>query len=208
MKTRNEKTKNLVKGIVFGLFVVALLALVTGCDKKKSNNNTAAGWWGNGYGYGHPGYGGYGSVSNISAGVDMSGRFMLILETATDPYQTGYGTSEAYVRGEMRVYTPIACLQTQWGAPAMGLDAGVYRLEPYNGPAILNVDLLTNVALVASGPYSQALVTIPYARFFQTNVCGFEGMMGLLNVEQINGQPCGLSMGFTDQMTNPGMCGY
>jgi hypothetical protein len=205
MRNKNEMLKNFIKGMSFGLFVVAVMFSTVGCDKKKSDSNANRnGWWGGQYGYGGGGYNGYGNVSNISAGIETSGRYMIILETATDPGTSGgFGYGQAYVQGEMQVNTPIGC-----GYTGAGLDPDIYQLVPYNGGAAqLNVDLLTNVVLIARGRYSEAIVTIPYARFFQTNVCGFEGMMGSLTIESINGYSCRLSTGFTDQGANQA-CGY
>jgi hypothetical protein len=193
----NEKIKNLVKGMMFGLVVVLLASANIGCSKKKSNGNPNAGWWGGGYGYGGPGYGGYGAISNVGAGIDQAGRYMVILAASTqaDPMY-GMGSGPAFVEGEMRVAAPLVCGGMNQG---LALPPDIYRLIPANStPGYLDVDMLTGVTLIAQGAYAQAMIRIDYARYFQTNVCGFEGMMGQLDIVDVNGFRCGLLTGFTD----------
>jgi hypothetical protein len=192
----NEKIKNLLKGMMFGLVVVLLASANIGCSKKKSNGNPNLGWRG-GYGYGNPGYGGYGAISNVGAGVDQGGRYMVILaaSTQTDPMY-GMGSGPAFVEGEMRVHAPLVCGGMNQG---LVLPPDQYRLIPANNqPGYLDVDMLTGVTLIAQGAYAQAMIRIDYARYFQTNVCGFEGMMGQLDIVNVNGFNCGLLTGFTD----------
>lgn len=207
MRNRDEKLNNLVKGVTFGLIVWALIILVTGCSKKDSKSGASQPRYGYGtgvYGAGRPGYNGNGVISSVSAGIDNNGQYMLILALSTDPVQP-YGTP-AYVEGELHVAQPIGCPQ-MIGYPPVGLNPDIYQLTPYNGQPVsmIGVDFISNAVLVAQGRSGlQALVTVPYAKIFNTNVCGFDGMMGQLKIEQINGMNCGLLTSFTDQQAN--MC--
>ena len=200
MRTKNKKLQDFIKGAAFGIFVVAAMLASSGCGKKSGNSNKANPyWWGNGYQYGGPGYNG-GVINGTYAGMDYNGQYMVILATSinSDPM----GSGQAYVKGQLRIYSPMGCLFNNFA----GLNPGIYNLTPYNGaPAAFNNGLLSGATLLASGPGGQAVVTIPYVSFFQTNVCGLTGAAGILNIEEVNHMNCGLSTGFTDQI-DVGMC--
>lgn len=201
MKTQNEKNKNLVKGKIFGLLIAVFATLVVGCGKDKAKNNNDYNGFGSRFGYGGVGYNGYGQVSNVMAGVDNSGQFMVILATSSNQ-SMGYGGGPGFVEGELRLFAPIACLSM-----SMGLNPGLYQLiPPTNSPNAYDVSMLQNVQLLARGPGGEALITVPYAVAFQTNVCGFNGMQGSIMIQSVNGVPCGRQLFFTDQMYDPGMC--
>ena len=120
---------------------------------------------------------------------------------ATDGAVMG-GGGQGHVEGELRLFVPMACLN--YGA---GLNAGVYQLMPFNGaPAVYSSNGLQNVSLIARGNGGEALITIPYAYFFRTNVCGYEGMQGSLMIQQVNGVQCGRQLFFSDQVASNGMC--
>ncbi len=205
MENRNEKTKNFLKGIVFGAVVVALLAVTVGCSKKKGNQTPNPYGGGYGYGYGNPNYNGYGTSNGVSAGLDNGGQFMLILATNGPQAPGGYGAGPVHVEGELHIFNGMGCPMT---GMQTGLMPGRYQLIPYNGSqAMLDVDLLTNAVVEARGPSGSVILTIPYARTFQTNVCGMDGMMGMMAIEAVNGYPCGISAGFSDNAAG-GMCGY
>ena len=75
------------------------------------------------------------------------------------------------MNGELRVFQGIAC---PYGG---GLPNGQYYLQPYNGQqGYLDYNMISNIVLVAQGQYGQAVISIPYAFTFQSNVCGFQGM--------------------------------
>lgn len=206
MKTKNEKVQNFIRGLFFGLVIAVLAVLIVGCGKDKAkNNNGYYNGYGGGYGYGYGnGYGGTGynggQISQVSAGVDSNGQFLLILATSSDP-STG-GTGPGYVEGELRLFAPMPCLSM-----SMGLNPGLYQLiPPSNSPNTYSAGMLQNVQMIARGPGGEALVTVPYASIFQTNVCGYTGMMGSIVVQSVNGVACGKQLFFTDQVYNPGMC--
>lgn len=207
MENRNEKTKNFIKGLVFGAVVVALLAATVGCGKKKSGSSSDSyNRYGGRYGQGTPGYGGAGVINGVSAGFDNGGQYLLILATSSN-INTGnnFGSGAVFVEGELEVFNGMGCPMT---GMQTGLAPGIYQLLPYNGSqAMLDIDFLTNAVVEARGPSGSAILTIPYARIFQTNVCGMDGMMGSMVVEDVNGYRCGLSTGFSD-MAAGGMCGY
>lgn len=203
-----RKNQSLQKS--FSLITAMTLVVVTlfglGCadrNRNSGNPSLAVGnrWWNGGYNYGQPGFGGFGVVNGVAAGIETGGRAMLILQFATQSNSSSvYGP--AMVDGELQVYQPLVCLNGN------GMRTGIYQLYPANGAAAsLAVDFASNIALIAQGPGGQALITIPYARIFTTQVCGFSGMMGSMNIEQVNGMLCGLATGFTDQ-TSYNYCGF
>lgn len=203
MKTKTEILQNFLKGMLFGFVSLTIAATLIGCGKSRDNNDNnyprGAGWWGGGYGYGGPGYNGYGQITDVSAGVDNEGRFMVILAGSVDQSYSGVG----YVEGELRLYMPMPCITS----PGIGLNAGVYQLIPYSqSPSGYYMGGFQNVQLIARGPGGEALVTIPYAYNFHTNVCGFDGMQGSLYVQSVNGMQCGRQLFFSDQLIDPGMC--
>ncbi|OFZ12049.1 MAG: hypothetical protein A2Z20_07405 [Bdellovibrionales bacterium RBG_16_40_8] len=201
MGTKNKKLKDFIKGVAFGVVVIALAMASAGCGKKNkgSSVNRNPYWWGGGYQSGGLGYNG-GSINGVSGGIDYNGQYMVILATSTQSDQMGYGQS--YVQGEIQIYSPMGCLYNG----NVGLNPGIYQLSPLNNtPASFSNGLLSGATLLASGPGGQAVITIPYASFFQTNVCGLQGMAGILNIEEGNRVACGLSTGFTDQI-DVGMC--
>jgi hypothetical protein len=202
MKNRSEKTINFIKSLAFGAVVVALMAVTVGCKKEKGSGSAG---YRPGYGYGNPGYNSNGAINNVSAGMDEAGRYLLILATSGNSAQSGYYSGPTYVEGELRVFNGFGCPLT---GMQTGLMPGLYQLRPYGeSQAFLDVDLLQNAKVEAFGPGGSAIITIPYARTFSTNVCGMNGMMGLMTVEAVNGYPCGVSSGFTD-MAPGGSCGY
>jgi hypothetical protein len=207
MKAQDTKLKNLLKGMLFGSVVVAMLVLTVGCgDKKKSSNNNSGrrGWWGGSYNPNSPGFTpGYDSQM-VTAGGSPNGEYMVILAISSDPNAGSFGSSEAWVEGELNVQAPIGCPMNM----NIGLDPDVYELMPYqNRPAFMSAGMLSNVFLVARGRYSEALVSVPYATSLSSNVCGFRGMVGALTVHEIDGYQCGMNLQFTDRI-NPGICGY
>jgi len=202
---RNVQLKGLVKGALFGLLIIALAFSAIGCSSKKnSGQNPNTGWWGGGYAPGMPSYGG-GTIGMVGAGMDQGGRYMVILAASTHGNNMGTGTGPATVEGQMQVYAPIVCGGMNQG---LTLPAGVYQLFPQNGQqAFLDVDWLTGAHLVAQGQYAQAIIRVDYARYFNTRVCGYQGMMGQLDIVAVNGYTCGVLTGFTDQV-GAQMCGY
>ncbi|MCB0351752.1 MAG: hypothetical protein KDD38_11250, partial [Bdellovibrionales bacterium] len=118
MENRSEKTKNFIKGLAFGAVVVALMALTVGC--RDSGSGTAG--YGR-YGYGNPGYNPGGAINNVSAGMNDSGQYLLILATTGNPAQPGYYTGPTYVEGELRVFNGFGCPLT---GMQTGLMPGVY----------------------------------------------------------------------------------
>ncbi len=121
----------------------------------------------------------------------MNGQFMILL-----------GSSSNYVEGELRVYAPITCLNM-----GIGLMPGIYQLQPHNaGGGQVSTNGMQNVTLIARGPGGEALITIPYAYSFNSNVCGFQGMQGSLMIQQAMGGQCGRQLFFSDQATNAQMC--
>ena len=194
MKTKNNKTMvRLMGGSVLGYLVVLALLFATGCNKSSGNRNSH-----NPNAYPNGGYNpGYSTGGVTAAGVEMNGQGMMILSISVQ------NTGAAYAQGELRVYQPIACPFN----PNIGFNPGRYGLQPMQNqqPASYSGNSIYNLSLVAQGQGVQALLSTPFVNVVNTNVCGYSGLLSIVNVATLNGMNCGLSLYFWDQASS-NMC--
>ena len=155
-------SKYLIKGVLFGFLVVALMVLTVGCSKKKSSNsnnfnNCQVGQYcvnpgaGNGFGV-QPGYGN----GVVGLGYDQNSGSEVFLEfvgpTNQSPY---YMTGQVYVYGQLRT-NGIQCNDGSF------LPGGTYALESQQAVYAQN-GVVNGANLSMNTQFGQMTVQVSYA---------------------------------------------
>ncbi len=179
--------------------VLLAAAFIAGCSHSSSNNNpNPYGWWGNQFGPGGTGFAaGYNSAYSGMAEA-ASGQASILLNFGA--LAGGTSAAGASYAGELNVVSPIQCM----GNSSIYLPPGVYQLQfvPVAGESF-DGSTAMNVGIVATGAGIQAAISIPQMIISNlTPMCGFNGLAGSVDIQNINGYSCiSQDMYFTSQMT-------